>query len=391
MNSKNTNIDYTLLFIILLLGIVSCFTIYTIQPSLPAKFDGSHFFFKQILWYVLGSILIVVSMLLDYDRLRQIVWFLYGAGVLALLMLFANFPSPIIKTANGATSWFIFPGLGTIQPAEFMKIILVITIAHVIFSHNEKHENRTNKTDLLLLVKIIALALPPMFLVAVQPDLGGFLVLSALTSCLILVSGIRWRVLLSIAGLVFVIIGLVVTFYFMLPEQTSAFIEVAGFEHVESRFKGWIFPEEYHSSYGLQLINAMLATGSGQLLGKGILDLEIYIPERHTDMIFTAIAEQFGFLGASIVVTLFFLLIYRLIQIAMESNDKFGSYLVTGFIGMFVYQIFQNIGMSLQLLPITGLPLPFISYGGSSTLAYMLAIGIVLNVHSRTKVFMFDS
>lgn len=330
-------------------------------------------------------------MLLDYDRLRQIVWFLYGAGVLALLMLFVNFPSPIIKTANGATSWFIFPGLGTIQPAEFMKIILVITIAHVIFSHNEKHENRTNKTDLLLLVKIIALALPPMFLVAVQPDLGGFLVLSALTSCLILVSGIRWRVLLSIAGLVFVIIGLVVTFYFMLPEQTSAFIEVAGFEHVESRFKGWIFPEEYHSSYGLQLINAMLATGSGQLLGKGILDLEIYIPERHTDMIFTAIAEQFGFLGASIVVTLFFLLIYRLIQIAMESNDKFGSYLVTGFIGMFVYQIFQNIGMSLQLLPITGLPLPFISYGGSSTLAYMLAIGIVLNVHSRTKVFMFDS
>ncbi len=133
----------------------------------------------------------------------------------------------------------------------------------------------------------------------------------------------------------------------------------------------------------------MLAIGSGQLFGKGVSDMQVEVPERHTDMIFTAVAEQFGFIGSSVVVILFFLLIYRLIHIAVQSNDSYGSYLVTGIVGMFAYQIFQNIGMSIQLLPITGLPLPFLSYGGSSTLTYMLAIGIVLNVHSRTKEYMF--
>lgn len=134
----------------------------------------------------------------------------------------------------------------------------------------------------------------------------------------------------------------------------------------------------------------MLAIGSGQLFGKGIANIQVNVPERHTDMIFTAISEQFGFIGASIVIALFFLLIYRLIHVAILSNDKYGSYLVTGIIGLFTYQVFQNIGMSIQLLPITGLPLPFLSYGGSSTLTYLLAIGIVLNVHSRTRKFMFD-
>src|SRR5699024_1781140 len=120
-------------------------------------------------------------------------------------------------------------------------------------------------------------------------------------------------------------------------------------------------------------IYAMLAIGSGQLFGKGIGGMEVYVPEKHTDMIFTAISEQFGFIGASVVIALFLMLIYRLIHIAILSNDQYGSYLVTGMVGFFAYQVFQNIGMSIQLLPITGLPLPFLSYGGSSTLTYMLA------------------
>src|SRR5699024_75906 len=135
----------------------------------------------------------------------------------------------------------------------------------------------------------------------------------------------------------------------------------------------------------------MMAIGSGQLFGKGISDLEVSVPEQHTDMIFTAVFEEIGFIGSSLFFTLLFSLIYRPIHIAIQSNDEYGSYLVTGMVGMFAYQIFQNIGMSIQLLPITGLPLPFLSYGGSSTLTYMLAIGIVLNVHSRTKEYMFET
>ncbi|WP_407271030.1 FtsW/RodA/SpoVE family cell cycle protein [Radiobacillus sp. PE A8.2] len=393
MNRNNTqynNIDYSLIFIVLLLGIISCFTLYTIEPTLPSKYDESDFFIHQVIWYILGSIMIVLIMLIDYDRLRQIVWFMYGAGIIALLMLHFNFPSTIVQEINHARSWFIFPGVGTIQPAEFMKVVLSITLAHVIVHHNENFKYRTTKSDLILLIKIILLALPPMILIALQPDLGSFLVLVAITACIILVSGIRWRILFSIVGMAGIGTALVIIAYMVSPGKVQNILNKIGFEHVQSRFYGWLYPETYGDS-GYQLIRAKLAIGSGQMSGKGIGDFEVLsIPERHTDMIFTAIAEQFGFIGSSVLITLFFLLIYRLIYIGLQSNDQFGSLIITGIIGMFTFQIFQNIGMSIQLLPITGLPLPFIGYGGSSTMTYLLAIGIVLNIHHRTKEYMFD-
>ncbi|WP_163972048.1 FtsW/RodA/SpoVE family cell cycle protein [Oceanobacillus halotolerans] len=391
MNDKqpNSSIDYTLVFILLLLGIVSVFTLYTLEPVLPAKYDNSNFAFQQIIWYIVGGIVIVVTMLIDYDRFHQITWFLYGVGILLLLLLFLGIPAQYVVEANGAVSWFSIPVLGTIQPAEFMKVFLIITIAHLIVRHHAKFVQREIKHDLWLFTKIMLVAIPPMGLIAVQPDLGGLLVLIAITGSMILVSGIRWRILFGLTLLSVLFVGALIATYYLFPGPIATFLEESIFKHVSSRFIGWLNPEQNADS-GYQLILAMMAIGSGQLFGKGITDMEVYVPERHTDMIFTAISEQFGFIGASVVVTLFFLLIYRLIHIALLSNDQYGSYLVTGIIGMFAYQIFQNIGMSIQLLPITGLPLPFLSYGGSSTLTYMLAIGIVLNVHSRTRQYMFE-
>lgn len=387
-NRSTLNIDYTLVFIILLLGLVSLFTLHTIIPGLPEKYDGSHFLLKQALWYVFGGIVILVTMLVDYDRFHQITWLLYGIGVTSLLMLFIGFPPGLVHEANGAVSWFKFPGLGTIQPSEPMKVILVMTIAHIMVHHNDRYRNKTIASDLGLLGKILLVAIPPMGLVAVQPDLGGLLVLTAITSSMILISGIKWRILFSIVLAAIGIVGLAVAMWYFFSGPIATFLETSIFDHVSSRFIGWLRPEQNYDA-GYQLILAMLAIGSGQLFGKGIGDMEVYVPERHTDMIFTAISEQFGFIGASLVVTLFFLLLYRLIHIGLLSNDKYGSYLVAGLVGLFAYQIFQNIGMSIQLLPITGLPLPFISYGGSSTVTYLLAIGIALNVHSRTKQYMF--
>lgn len=388
MSSKNSNstIDYSLISIVLLLAITSVFSIYTIQPFLDQSY-----YLKQIIWYIVGSMAITVIMLIDYDRLRQVSWILYSIGLVSLIMLFFHFPPGIAKTVNGAWGWFEFPVLGTIQPAEFMKVFLIIMLAHVMVAHNEKFKVHTNKSDLWLLAKIAIIALPPIGFIAKQPDLGGVLVLIAITSCLILVSGIRWRIIFTFVGLGAIAVGVVILLYITNPEAVDKFVDEAGFEHVESRFKGWLDTESNGQAGGYQLIRAMLAIGSGQLNGKGIGEFEVTnIPERHTDMIFTAIAEQFGFIGSSVVITLYFLLIYRLIHIAIQSNDPFGSYLITGTIGMFTFQIFQNIGMSIKLLPITGLPLPFISYGGSSTLTYLIAIGIVLNIHYRTKVYMFD-
>ncbi|SFD39091.1 cell division protein FtsW, lipid II flippase [Lentibacillus persicus] len=389
-NRSTLNIDYTLLSILILLGLVSIFTLNIIEPSLPAKYEGSNFWIRQAMWYIGGGIIIGAVMLIDYDRFHQITWFLYGIGVLSLLMLFLGFPAGIVHEANGAVSWFNFPVIGTIQPGEFIKVILVLTHAHVIVRHNAKYVNKTLKSDIGLLSKIIALAAPIMFFLVEQPDLGGFLVIAAITGCMILVSGIRWRILFVLFFLGAATASLVAAIWIFYPVQVGAYLENTGLGHVASRFTGWLNPDE-NPDAGYQLMTAMLAVGSGQLFGKGTSNMEVYIPERHTDMIFTAIAEQFGFIGTSIVVTLFFLLIYRLIHIAIQSNDAYGSYLITGIIGMFAYQIFQNIGMSIQLLPITGLPLPFLSYGGSSTLTYMLAIGIVLNVHSRTKEYMFET
>ncbi|WP_042148951.1 FtsW/RodA/SpoVE family cell cycle protein [Paucisalibacillus sp. EB02] len=392
MNTTKNNLDYTLITIIVLLGIVSVFTIHTVEPTLPAKLAGQNFFEKQIVWYVGGSFLIALIMLIDYDRFRQLTWILYGIGMTMLLMLFLGslgFPIPYIHEANGAVSWFLFPLLGTLQPAEFMKVILILTLAHVMYAHNQNFVTQTIKSDLWLLSKILIFSLPPMGLIAVQPDLGGFLVMCALTSAMILVSGISWRLIFSILLIVLAFLGLIVAAYFMFPNSVAVFLEESVFKHVSSRFYGWLEPEQYSDS-GFQLIRAMMAIGSGQLFGKGIETMQVSVPERQTDMIFTAIAEQFGFIGSSIVVTLFFLLLYRLIHIAIQSNDSYGSYIVTGIVGMFAYQIFQNIGMSIQLLPITGLPLPFLSYGGSSTLTYLIAIGIVLNIHSRTKKYMFE-
>lgn len=389
MNTNKNNIDYTLISIILLLGIVSVFTIYTVQPTLPAVLADQNFYQKQIVWYIGGGLIIALLMQIDYDRFRQLTWMLYGIGMVMLLMLFFRFPPGIVHEVNNAVSWFKFPVLGTLQPAEFMKVILILTLAHVMYFHNNKYIKPTIKSDLWLLCKILLFALPPMGLIAVQPDLGGLLVLAAITGAMILVSGIRWSLILSIILSALAGIGLIVAAYFLFPDSIAVFLEETVFKHVSSRFYGWLSPEQYSES-GYQLIRAMMAIGSGQLFGKGIEVMQVSVPERHTDMIFTAIAEQFGFIGSSIVVTLFFLLLYRLIYIAIQSNDSYASYIVTGTVGMFAYQIFQNIGMSIQLLPITGLPLPFLSYGGSSTLTYLLAIGIVLNIHSRTKKYMFE-
>lgn len=391
MNEQNNrfNLDYTLLFIVLLLAITSVYTLHTIEPYLSEKLQAQHFPLKQIQWYIVGGVIIFITMLVDYDRFKKITWLLYGIGLTLLLMIYFRFPAAFVTEEHGEARWFNFPVIGTIQPTEFMKVFVVLAIAFIMFRHNQKYIEHTVKRDLWLLIKVAVVVGPPMGLIAIQPDLGSFLVLSAITVAMVLISGIQWRVIFGIILAGIAGVGVLFLAWYVISGPISTFLEESIFNHVQSRFRGWLDPEHYSDS-GYQLVYAMLAIGSGQLFGKGTGHIQVNVPERQTDMIFTAISEQFGFIGASIVIALFFLLIYRLIHVAILSNDQYGSYLVTGMVGLFAYQIFQNIGMSVQLLPITGLPLPFLSYGGSSTLAYMLAIAIALNVHSRTRTFMFD-
>lgn len=380
-------IDVALIFIVLLLGAVSLFAIYSIQPSLPTKLQNVNFVGKQVLWYVIGFMAIGVTMIIDFDRFKNFSWYLYGFGLILLLGLEVLGPSKLAPEINGAVSWYVLPVIGNFQPAELMKIFLIILLSQIIAKHNEIYpDNRTIQEDFLLLGKLVGTTIVPLLLILKQPDLGTAIVIAAILGSLLLVSGIRWRILFGLAGSAIAAIGLLVFIYFKDPEFITKYILE---EHQMNRFYGWLAPHEFSSNYGFQLVKALLAIGSGQLQGKGLMNGQVYFPEAHTDFIFAVIAEQFGFIGASIVISLFFLLIYRMIHTALESHDPYGSYLCTGVIGMITFQVFQNIGMTIQLMPITGITLPFISYGGSSLLTSMIAVGIVLNVRSRTRKYMF--
>ncbi|WP_027962933.1 FtsW/RodA/SpoVE family cell cycle protein [Halalkalibacillus halophilus] len=381
-------VDTFLVTVIFALIAISSFTLYTLIDHLPANIRGQNFHIRQGIWFTLGAIGIAMIMILDFDRYRKLAWPLYILGVGMLAGLFVL---PWGFEANGATRWYLLPTNQTIQPSEFMKVFLAITLAHVIARHNEKWQTKNLTYDLVLLGKIVGLTLPPLVLIAIQPDVGSSLVILSIAAFLILVSGIRWRVILVIMAIAAGIATVITVLYLTFTAQVTTFIESTPFRHIIYRVQAWQDPHLYEDGSAMQVIKSMQSIGSGQLFGKGIGVYDVYIPERHTDMIFTAIAEQFGFIGSSVVIVLYFLMIYRIIQIALECKDPFGTYLCVGIVGMFAYQIFQNIGMSIQLLPLTGLPLPFLSYGGTSLLIYMAAIGLILNVHSRKRSFMFET
>ncbi|WP_027408905.1 FtsW/RodA/SpoVE family cell cycle protein [Anoxybacteroides tepidamans] len=379
-------VDYNLLFILFLMAIVSAIAIHSAQPSLPEKLQSVNFVVKQLQWYIIGAAVIVITMIIDYDRFFHFAWYLYGFGMLLLLGLELGLPGTV--TIKGATSWYSIPGAGNFQPSELMKIFMIIVISRIIVNHREKYPEPTVEEDFKLLGKIALATAPPLLLLMRQPDLGMSMVFTAIVCSLVLVSGVRWRIILGIISSGLFAAGTLVFIFFQFPDFFHKYILK---EYQLDRFYGWLAPYEYSNEQGFQLIRSLLAIGSGEMYGKGYRNLDVYLPEAHTDFIFGIIAEQFGFIGASIVVSLFFLLVYRMVHIALESHDLYGSYLCAGVIGMITFQVFQNVGMTIGLLPITGLPLPFVSYGGSSLATYMLAIGIVLNVRYRTKKFMFSS
>jgi rod shape determining protein RodA len=379
-------LDYNLLFILFLMAIVSAIAIHSAQPSLPAKLQNVNFAQKQLMWYGIGAIVIALTMIIDYDRFFQIAWYLYGFGMLLLLGLELHVPGTV--TLKGATSWYSLPGIGNFQPSELMKIFMIIVISRIIVNHREKYPEPTIEDDFKLLGKIALTTAPPLLLLMREPDLGMSMVFTAIVGSLVLVSGIRWRIIFGIVFSGLFVAATLVFIFFQFPDFFHKYILK---DYQLDRFYGWLAPYEYSNEQGFQLIRSLLAIGSGEMYGKGYRNLDVYLPEAHTDFIFGIIAEQFGFIGASVVISLFFLLVYRMIHIALESHELYGSYLCAGVIGMITFQVFQNIGMTIGLLPITGLPLPFISYGGSSLATYMFAIGIVLNVRSRTKKFMFSS
>lgn len=392
MQERKTHLqqlDYTLLFLLFLLMCISLLSIYSAAMA-GQYFEPSFFVKRQIAWFIIGSILMLAAMVIDYDLFKNFTIPLYVVGL--ILLLIVEFYG---IERNGSQRWIGFE-IGTkeimFQPSEFVKIFLVLSLAHLVFLITKDQRERSFKEDWIVVAKVVAVGFPPFFLILIQPDLGTALVIASIMATMLLMAGISWKIFALLGSLV----GLFLTTLVWLHNNFyDFFIEHLIKPHQLRRIYGWLDPESDPGGMGYQLLNAVQGIGSGQLYGKGytkgVLSKSGYVPEIHTDFIFTVIGEEFGFLGATVLIVIYFLLFYRMIIIAFSCNNIYGSYLVSGVIGLLVFQIFQNIGMTIGLMPITGLALPFISYGGSALVTNMIAIGIVLNVNIRTRHYMFSS
>ncbi len=376
--------DWTLATLLFVFFIISCVAIYSGQSS--GQYAGN-FVLGQIKNYLVGVFIVIVVMFFDGEQIKKLSWVLYGLGIVLLIGLFI-LPEPIVPLRKGAKLWYEFKGIGQIQPSEFVKIFLIIALSKVIVTHHEKYMNKTIKTDFFLLFKLVIVTALPLGLIIVR-DLGTALVVIAILAGIILVSGISWKIIVPIYGFGATFAGIILYLVIIAPEILEKYLKIDTYQFF--RIYSWIDPIGHQQGAGLQLHKSLQAIGSGLITGKGFSERQVYIPDSHTDFIFSVIGEEYGFIGGSIVIILFFLLIYHLTKTALDTKDPFNTYICVGIISMITFHVFQNIGMTIQVLPITGIPLPFISYGGSSLMGNMMAMGLIFGMKYHHKNYMFAS
>lgn len=364
-------VDKFILIPLIIFAIISVLTIFSAQALLPSYLQSLAI--KQVVWYILGFLIAYFIMFIGNKFIYNNIWIFYGIGCMMLLglLLFA-------KPINEAKCWFTLPfNLGTFQPSEFMKIILIFAIARIIHEFNENYQNPTKEEEFKLLIKVLGVVFIPSVLTFLQPDTGVVLIYLLITLFMLFASGIRYRWFLYLGCMLLGCIIFVLGLYFF---NTDLFIDILGtdfFLRVD-RLLDW------SKTQGFQLENGMIAIGSGGFLGYGLGNTPIYFPEPQTDFIFAVFASNFGFLGTTFLLGLIILFDIRLILTALKSNSNSNKYIMAGILGMLLYQQFQNIGMTFGLMPITGITLPFISYGGSSLISYMIIAGVIFNISNET-------
>ena len=385
-NDVDSRIDYGIIFSVMMLAMIGLMSIYvaTIQDSQnPLRNVVS-----QLAWYVIGAIGIAIIMQFDAEQLWQVANYAYFAGI-ALLFLVLIFYSRSYAASTGAKSWFAI-GSFTFQPSEVMKPAYILMLGKVITNHNSEYQVHTIKNDFILLGKLFLWTLPVMVLLKLQNDFGTILVFVAILGGMILVSGIDWRILLTGFLIVAVIGG--TALLFATTDWGREILGHFGFRSYQfARIDSWRNPSADTSENGYQIWQNMKAIGSGKLFGKAFNVSNVYVPVRESDMIFSVIGENFGFIGSCVLILLYFLLIYQMVQVTFDTKNEFYAYVSTGVIMMILFHVFENIGMSVGLLPLTGIPLPFISQGGSALLGNMIGIGLVMSMRFHHKSYMFEN
>jgi len=377
---KSFAIDKTLLLVLVLLF---SFNLIAVYASIPLTVAGSMtLLYKQAFWIILGFGFLIFLLIFGIDRLFTSANIFYWILLFMLLLLLLDkyVDLPFIRPVSGTRAWFQLGNIASFQPSEFMKIILIIQTANIVDRHNSSKKDDSAYSDIKLFAKVLAYAIPPLLLILAQPDTGLPIIIVISLSVMIMVSGIRrfWIVLYGV-----IVIGSIALVIFLFETNPSFLARMLGDVYKLNRFYGWLETESYISSYGNQLYQALLAVGSAGWTGHGIQSTLVYFAEPQNDFIFAVIGQNFGFIGAAIVVIVNTVFDLKLLSIAMKFEKQREKIMVAGLLGMLLFQQIENMGMIVGLLPITGITLPFISSGGSSLLSYMIPLAIIFQMSSE--------
>jgi rod shape determining protein RodA len=331
--------------------------------------DPEYYLKRHILNILIGGLLAYGTTLIDYRLLRAYAPILWLISVIGLIAVFIP---GIGEEVNNSSAWISLPGGFQLQPAELAKIAIIVGIAMVL---SDRDQTQKDPSDLDV-IKALAIAAIPVLLIVIQPDLGTVLIISAAVVAMIGVSGARpiWVVGL----LLLAVIG-----------GFTAVKTGAVSDYQVARLQSFVDPTSDPQATGYQIRQSRITIGSGGIFGKGLFEgpqtSGRFVPEQQTDFIFTVAGEELGFVGCSLILFLYLLIFIRAFIICRQSRDLFGRLVCIGVIAWFIFQSFENIGMAMGLMPMTGVPLPFLSYGGSSMFANLIGIGLLQNVHARSR------
>ena len=383
--SLDSRVDYSLLlpvFFLLVIGVVAIYIAVSHDyPNNILPILG-----QQVAWIALGLVIGFIVMLFNTEFLWKVTPFLYilGLGLMVLPIVFYN---PSLVASTGAKNWVSVNGVTLFQPSEFMKISYILMLARVIVQFTKKHKEwrRTVPLDFLLIFWMILFTIPVLVLLALQSDLGTALVFVAIFSGIVLLSGVSWKIIIPV--FVTAVTGIVGFLAIFISKDGRAFLHQLGMPTYQiNRILAWLNPFDFAQTTTYQQAQGQIAIGSGGLFGQGFNASNLLIPVRESDMIFTVIAEDFGFIGSVLVIALYLMLIYRMLKITLKSNNQFYTYISTGLIMMLLFHIFENIGAVTGLLPLTGIPLPFISQGGSAIISNLIGVGLLLSMSYQTNL-----
>ncbi len=365
MFKRKDKLDLIILIPVIIFAIISILTINSASTYISKSMGN--LVLKQSIWYLVGSLFVLVILHFKNNYLYRHAYVLYIICCF-LLFLLLFFGTPI----NNSKCWFTIPGIGSFQPSEFMKISLMLVLAVMINNFRSIYDSPSIKEEAFFIFKTLLIVLLPSMLTFLQPDTGAVIMYLVIYFGMMFTSGIRlrWFIICIVIGLI--LIGSIMGMYFL---NSDLFINLFGtnlFYRLDRIFN-------WKNGSGLQLENALAAIGSAGLFGHGYNETPIYFPESGTDFIFAVYASNFGFIGALFLIGLILYFDIKIIRLVGKKTTVTDKYVLVGIISCLVFQQIQNIGMTIGLLPITGITLPFISYGGSSLLSYMLMIGIILN------------